>query len=483
MPFRLLTLAAVLLVLSSQCVTGLGDEKGPPNFVVVLIDDLGWGDFSCFGNTEARTPNIDSIAAEGIRFSQFYVNSPICSPSRCAISTGQYPARCRITSYLNNRQDNARRGIANWLNPAEPTLARVLKSRGYATGHFGKWHLGGQRDVDDAPPITAYGFDESLTNFEGMGPKLLPLTLKPGDRQLGRIWADAEILGGPVIWMPRSHITTGYVNAALAFIKRAVRSGKRFYVNVWPDDVHAPFWPPVDKWGDGSRRQLYRAVLEEMDRQLGPLFGFIRARPDLRDNTLILICSDNGPDANAGTSGPFRGTKATLYEGGIRSPLTVWGPGLMQKEAAGTWNKISVFSAMDLVPSLLDIAGVSPAADLVFDGESLAPVLLGRGTESRKAPLFWRRPPDRKFFADTGPYPDLAVRDGNWKLLCEDDGSKPELYDLAEDPAEKRNLAKENPETVKRLTQMLLAWQKTMPQDNGPVLGQEALRRAQPQKQ
>lgn len=483
MTFRFLSLSAVLLVLLSRCVTGLGYEKGPPNLILVFIDDMGWGDFSCFGNIEAKTANIDSLAAEGVRFSQFYVNSPICSPSRCAISTGQYPARWRITSYLNNRQDNARRGVANWLAPAAPTLARILQAQGYATGHFGKWHLGGQRDVDDAPPITAYGFEESLTNFEGMGPKLLPLTLKPGDKQFGRIWADAEILGGPVIWMPRSQITGGYVNAALAFIKRAMRSGEPFYVNIWPDDVHAPFWPSVEKWGDGSRQQLYRAVLEEMDQQLGPLFEFVRTKPELRDNTLILICSDNGPDANAGSSGPFRGSKATLYEGGIRSPLIVWGPGLMAKEAAGTWNKTSVFSAMDLVPSLLGIVGVSPPANLVFDGENLAPVLLGRSEESRKAPLFWRRPPDRKFFAGTGPYPDLAVREGNWKLLCEYDGSKPELYDLANDPGEERNLAEENPEMVKRLTQMLLAWQESMPPDNGPVLGQEALRGANKQKQ
>ena len=137
----------------------------------------GLGDFSCFGNKDAKTPNIDRMAAEGIRFEQFHVNSPICSPSRCAMTTGQYPQRWRIHSYLNNRADNARRGCAQWLDPKAPTLARVLQQNGYATGHFGKWHLGGQRDVDDAPPITAYGFDESLTNFEGMGPKLLPLTM------------------------------------------------------------------------------------------------------------------------------------------------------------------------------------------------------------------------------------------------------------------------------------------------------------------
>jgi len=160
--------------------SGHATERKRPNIVVVFIDDMGWGDFSCFGNTTVKTPNIDRLANEGLRFEQFYVNSPICSPSRTAISTGQYPQRWRITSYLSNRAHNRERGMAQWLDPNAPMLARFLKQAGYTTGHFGKWHMGGQRDVDDAPPITDYGFDASLTNFEGMGPKLLPLTLKPG---------------------------------------------------------------------------------------------------------------------------------------------------------------------------------------------------------------------------------------------------------------------------------------------------------------
>ena len=156
----------------------------------------------CFGNEDAETPAIDRLAREGIAFEQFYVNSPICSPSRVAISTGQYPQRWRIPSYLANRQQNELRGLAQWLDPKAPMLARSLKRAGYATGHFGKWHMGGQRDVSEAPPITDYGFDASLTNFEGMGAKLLPLT-KNGDGKVGRIWSDAVRLGEPVTWMQR----------------------------------------------------------------------------------------------------------------------------------------------------------------------------------------------------------------------------------------------------------------------------------------
>ncbi len=359
-----------------------------------------------------------------------------------------------------------------------------MRENGYATGHFGKWHLGGQRDVSDAPPISEYGFDESLTNFEGMGAKLLPLTMKPGETLPGRIWDDAERLGGPVIWMQRSEITGGFVNAAIPFIKRAsglnsqtfagkggsVTQRRPFFINVWPDDVHGPFWPPVSTWGDGSKRRLYLSVLEVMDRQLGTLFDFIRETPELHDNTMILVCSDNGPDIGAGNAGPFRGSKATLYEGGVRSPLVVWGPRVIAKEKVGSKNDVSVFSSIDLVPSLLALAGCSVPDGVSFDGENLASTLTGHSESSRNSPIFWRRPPDRKFAYGVGPLPDLSIREGDWKLLCEFDGTKPELYDLSQDRGETSNVAVEHSDVVARLTKSLLTWNATMPQDNGAKL-------------
>ena len=455
-----------LLVFLFSLVTSMASAR--PNIVLVFIDDMGWGDFSCFGNEAAETPHIDRLAKEGVRFEQFYVNSPICSPSRTAISTGQYPQRWKITSYLSNRNHNEQRGMAQWLDPKAPMLARFLQRSGYATGHFGKWHMGGQRNVNNAPAITEYGFDTSLTNFEGMGPKLLPLTMKPGAEKPGRIWGAAESLGEGYIWMQRSKITEGFVDAAIPFIDKAGKEGKPFYINLWPDDVHSPFWPPVETWGDGSKRTLYLSVLEAMDRQLGKLFDRIRNDAKLRDNTLILACSDNGPELGAGVSGPFRGFKTHLYEGGIRSSLVAWGPGLLQKK--GFVDKKSVFSAIDLVPSLLDLTKTKVPEDVEFDGESLPATLLGSGCCSRKAPLYFRRPPDRDSFYGVADLPDLAMREGKWKLMCEYDGSQAELYDLEADRGEKADVAGKHPEIVASMTKRLRAWHESMPEDNGPKL-------------
>ncbi len=447
--------------------SSLGSSATRPNVIVVFIDDMGYSDFSCFGGA-VETQYIDRLASEGIKFTNFYVNSPICSPSRVALTTGQYPHRWRITSYLNNRRDNKKRGMAQWLDPKAPTLARQLQQAGYQTGHFGKWHMGGQRDVTDAPEISNYGFHQSLTNFEGIGPKLLPLTLKPnpkgGDPIVGKIWADAERLGEGFQWMQRSEITTGFVDEALKFIDQSQADQRPFYINLWPDDVHGPFWPPLDKWG-GDKRALYNGVLGSMDEQLARLFDRVRNDPKLRDNTIITVCSDNGHEPGAGTSRPFRGAKTWMYEGGIRSPLVVWAPGLIPADKKGTSNDTSVFSAIDLNRSLYTLTGTSPSEEL--DGEDLSDTLLGKSIASRKAPIFWRRPPDRPGFGHgyDEDNPDLATRHGDWKYLVNIDGSDPQLYKLPVDPGETSNLAKEHPNLVTRLDKALRAWNAQMPVD------------------
>lgn len=443
----------------------VGAKPKRSNVIVVLIDDLGYADFSSYDNSRVKTDNIDRLAAEGIRFAQYYVNSPICSPSRTALTTGQYPARWRITSYIDNREMNRRRGMAQFLDPAAPTLARFLSSAGYRTGHFGKWHMGGGRDVGEAPLISEYGFHASLTQFEGLGDRVLPLfDAHDGTpvRKAGLGVASEQLGRGRVTWIDRCQVTRAFVERALEFIKQAEAEGKPFYVNLWPDDVHSPFFPPKELRGDGSKRALYEGVLKNMDAQLGPLFDYVRRNVKLRDNTLILVTSDNGPEPGAGSAGDLRGAKGALYEGGIREPLIAWGPGLIPASKRGTRDEVTVLSSVDLVPSLLRVASVDPQSAANFDGVEMSAALLGKATVSRSKSLFWKRPPDRP-----GPpedrWPDLAVREGAWKLLIQEDGSRPQLYNLMRDWSESENLVAQRPEILERLRKSVLAWNERLP--------------------
>jgi N-sulfoglucosamine sulfohydrolase len=445
--------------------TLLPREGTPPNVITVFIDDMGWQDLSCFGGQADQTPRIDQLAQEGLRFTNFYVNSPICSPSRTALTTGNFPARHRITSYLARRELNEQRGMAQWLDASVPTLPRMLSQAGYATGHFGKWHMGGQRDVGEAPLIPEYGFDASLTNFEGLGPRVLPLCdafdgQEPKRHDLG----SANLGHGPIEWEDRSKITQRYVDRTLEFIDEATAEKRPFYVNVWPDDVHSPFFPPKAMRGDEAKRTLYLAVLKTMDQQLGALFDRVRNDPQLRDNTLIILASDNGHEPGAGSGGPLRGAKGSLYEGGIRSPLIVWGPGLVDASAVGNTNDTTIVSNVDVVASLMNLCQVESPEGYQCDGEDLLAALLGKSTAQRNGPLFWRRPPDHPG-KPNAPAPDLAVRDKQWKLLCDIHGKHAQLYDLTEDIGEANNLAKSNLQITKRLKQAVLKWNDTLPVD------------------
>ena len=275
--------------------------------------------------------------------------------------------------------------------------------------------------------------------------------------------------------MQRSVITRGFVDEAIPFIDQAAKRGKPFYINLWPDDVHSPFWPPTAKWGN-NKRELYLSVLEAMDEQLGKLFNHIHKTPSLRDNTIVMVCSDNGPELGAGVAGPFRGYKTHLYEGGVRSSLVAWGPGLVKPK--NRINRKSVFSAIDLVPTLLDITGTPHAKGATYDGESVPDILLGKSEASRKVPIFFRRPPDRDAYYGDNDLPDLAVRDGKWKFLCEYDGAEPELYDMTNDRGEKYNIAAKHPKLVRKFSAACIAWHKSMPPDNGPQLVGNARRNA-----
>jgi uncharacterized sulfatase len=268
--------------------------------------------------------------------------------------------------------------------------------------------------------------------------------------------------------MQRSQITGGFVKAAVGFIDQAQQRKRPFYINLWPDDVHSPFFPPLEKWGD-DKRALYYAVLDAMDEQLAPLIDRVRQDESLQTNTLIMLCSDNGHEQGAGSSKPLRGAKTWLYEGGVRSPLIVWGPGLLAENSAGTTNDESIFCALDVNRSLYELCGVGVADNVVLDGENLADTLLGKARQNRKAPIFWRRPPDRPGFGHglDEDNPDLAVRHGPWKYFVNYDGSDPQLYDLDADISETMNVVDSHPEIARRLHKELTEWNAAMPADAG----------------
>jgi arylsulfatase A-like enzyme len=223
--------------------------------------------------------------------------------------------------------------------------------------------------------------------------------------------------------------------------------------------VHSPMQAPPDQRGDGSPAAQYVGVLTELDRQLGRAFDHIRNDAKLRDNTIILVCSDNGQEPGLGSSGGLRGSKGQLYEGGIRSPLIVWSP--TRVAAKGETNAKTVLAGIDFAPSMLAIAGIAPPPappDGKFDGRDMSDAFLGRSQPPREQPVMWVRPPDRP-----GPknnLPDLAIREGKWKLLVDRDGSQPELFDIVADAKESKNLAKEKPEIAHRLSDRVIAWDK-----------------------
>lgn len=453
-----------LLPLAIACHGGAPSPPVPaagraPNIIVVFVDDMGYGDLSSYGNTRAQTPNIDRLAREGMRFTQFYVNSPICSPSRVAITTGMYPSRFAINSFLDSRQRNRARGMPDFLPADAPTLARSLRAVGYATGHFGKWHMGGGRDVGDAPLPAEYGFDESLTSFEGLG-----------DRYL---WRDglneqsAELGRGRIEWTAKHEMTRHYVDRAIGFIGR--NRDRPFYLNLWPNDVHDEHEPApgrADQYRAVARDEYERrffAVLEDMDRQLGRLFDEVR-RLGLDERTIILLTSDNGPTdwpryyragtVPPGSSAPFRGRKWSLYEGGIRMPLIVRWPGRVR---AAVTDSASVFSAIDLVPTLAGLAGAPIPDETRLDGRDVSPAFLGRPV-AQAAPIFWYYPNDIRPGNPAFLAPELAVRDGRWKLLLSAKGDRVELYDLVTDAAEQNSVAERHPDLVDSLRARLLAW-------------------------
>ena len=437
-------------------VTGCGTQAPQPNIIFIMVDDMGFGDLGCYGGNIEPTPQIDRMAIEGIRFTQYYSASPISSPSRTGMLTGQYPAMWHITSYLQTRAGNKNAQMRDYLDPDAPSIARALQAGGYKTAHIGKWHMGGGRDVHNAPSITKYGYDEYVSTYESPDPDPL-LTATDW------IWSNVDSIN-------RWDRTAYFVDKTLDFLKR--NKGTPTFVNLWPDDVHTPWIGSEEEMerfpqGQNSERH-FRTVLIEFDRQMGRLMdGLIEL--GIAENTLIVFTNDNGPapDFQGKRNGGFRGNKASLWEGGIRVPFIVWcGGKVIPRQKAGTVDETTVISAFDMFASLCRIARVQMPKDYVTAGEDLSKAMLGK-PQKRKNPIFWEyRRNDSGAFpqpADRDRSPNLAVREGDWKLLVNADGTDAELYNLKNDPAEKNPL-NEHPEIKDKLTKKALEWRSSFPE-------------------
>ncbi len=451
MPHRRDFLASAGAALLSRPLFAQSAAK-PPNVIFILADDMGWGDLGCYGNPRLKTPNLDRLASQGTLFTQFYVNGSVCSPTRSAFMTGMFPARNRIHGHLATEELNRQRAMPNFLDPKVPNVASQLKTAGYRTAHFGKWHLG---RWTGAPLPDAYGFDHHMsvssneTRWDEMG---------PGFRADSSRWI---------------------VDNALEFIRREPR-GKPFYAQLWMLLPHAPLAPteaqlaPFKNQQPGPHvpwpgaQQIYNASLRDLDTHLGRLFTELE-KDGLDKDTLVVFSSDNGPEdihiANAshaafGSPGPFRGRKRSLYEGGVRVPGIFRWPGQIP---AGRIETRAVLSGVDLLPTLATLTGA--AAPKAIDGEDVSDILRG-ASRPRRGALHWEWRFNIAGYA-VNRSPILSMRDGDWKLLMNPDRSRVELYNIPEDPMEMNNRAGSNTHVVERMSARALAWQKTLPP--GPV--------------
>jgi len=448
--------AVVLRIVLSACLAiafgpHLVAAERPPNVVLIVIDDLGQRDLGCYGSAFYKTPNIDKMAKDGIRFTDFYAACPVCSPTRASIMTGRYPQRMNITDWIPGRKDNSdqrlkRPTISNEIPLEETTIAEALKKSGYVTALMGKWHLGGRGFEPEKQ-----GFDVNVGGDHTGTPLsyFAPFVNKAGAQMPGLEKApDGE------------YLTDRLAAEAAAFIEK--NKDKPFFLYLPHYGVHTPLRAPqatIDRYkvtpthGKQSN-PTYAAMVEHMDAAVGRV---LKALDDhkLSDNTLIIFTSDNGglatlegmpfaPTNNA----PLREGKGYLYEGGVRVPLIVKWPG---KAKPGVVTD-QVACSIDLFDTILEATGAK--SESKRDGTSLRPFFDGEARAARA--LFWHYP----HYANQGSRPGGAVRWGDYKLIEYYEDGRRELFDVKKDISESRNLAAEKPEVVKELAAKLDAWRK-----------------------
>lgn len=430
-----------------------GDKR--PNFVFIFLDDAGWSDFGCYGGTYAKTPNIDRMAKEGTLFTSFYVNAPVCSPSRAAFMTGKYPIRVGLP-HITMTGDQARQyGSVAFVDPKIPMVTSILHETGYRTGHFGKWHLGTGKD---SPSLSEYGVDDHRTFLSSDPTWKLP-------------YSELLSVRPKLIF-----------DEAIRFIEE--NTDRPFYLNVWSVLPHSPLNPneelvkDYDLAAGRMHRQRYGvpgpvtaetyfASVKAVDTQVGRLLAKLDEL-GLSENTVVILSSDNGPEvldvaphASVGTTGPFRGRKRSLYEGGVRMPFIVR---CLGKVPTGKVNDTSVVTGVDWLPTVCTLAGV-PMPHTWLDGENVADILLG-SDRRRNKPIMWEWR-SKVYGATIHRSPMLSIRDGDWKLLMNPDESRVELYNIPNDPSEVDNVANEHPFIVRRLKKKVMEIHNSLPP--GPV--------------
>jgi arylsulfatase A len=434
--------------LQSMAAPALAQRKTQPNVVLIFADDLGYGDLACYGHPTIRTPNLDRLAAEGMRFTQFYVAAPLCTPSRASLLTGRYPMRTGLNTVLFPHSTGG-------LPDSELTIAAMLQQRGYATGIVGKWHLG---HLPQYLP-TRHGFD----SFFG-----IPYSNDMSWKTI-QVYADiAKELGQPhpvkVVERYRNlqplplmrnetvletepdqtQLTRRYTAEANAFIRKSASAGKPFFLYFAHTFPHVPLYASKQFHG-ASRRGPYGDTVEELDWSVGEIMTTL-AQLKLDENTLVLFTSDNGGGlmlgSQGGSNGPLRDGKASTWEGGVREPFIArWKgriePGRICREVAST---------LDVLPTLARLTGAQLPKDLVLDGADMAP-LLWEGRD--------REPKDLIYY-NNGRL--RAIRRGPWKLHLIGDGKQPdvaELYQVENDISEKLNLAATHPGKVAELQEAI----------------------------
>jgi arylsulfatase A-like enzyme len=424
----------------------LAAEPPRPNIVFILADDLGAVDLGCFGSKYHKTPNLDRLATQGVRFTQAYAAAPVCSPTRAAIMTGKFPARLNLTDYLPGIGDlpahKLLRPAINMELPAtETTIAQILKKAGYATAHIGKWHLGGT----DSGPLER-GFDINIAGDQaGQPPSYFAPYRGKGKRDLPGLEQAPE----------GEYLTDRLTIEAEKFIDK--HKDKPFFLYLPHFAVHTPLQAKADltaKYQPGKAgsqgNPTYAAMLESLDDSIGRILKKLDELK-LSDKTIVIFTSDNGGQCIVGGkdqpptfNGPMREGKGFLYEGGIRVPLIVKWPGVSK---AGTTAAEPAYS-VDFFPTLLDACELK--SDAKFDGISLAPLF--KNESLKREALYWHYP-----HYHLGK-PSGAIRAGDWKMIEFYENDRRELFDLKKDPGEGRNLSADRPELVKELAEKLAAW-------------------------